>query len=106
MRETSASEPLSKHRNALGGIKTGASLLLREKYGGNLLTGHAVSGVKREPVSDIDTAVVDSLKVLDLKWPIREADIKEFGSPKKNPRDIARGFAISELALFYCGPNR
>ena len=27
-----------------------------------------------EPVSDIDTAVVDSLKVLDLKWPIREAD--------------------------------
>jgi len=27
-------------------------------------------------VSDIDTAVVDSLKVLDLKWPIREADIR------------------------------
>jgi len=27
-------------------------------------------------VSDIDTAVVDSLKVLDLKWPIREADIE------------------------------
>ena len=26
-------------------------------------------------MSDIDTAVVDSLKVLDLKWPIREADI-------------------------------
>jgi hypothetical protein len=26
-------------------------------------------------VSGIDTAVVDSLKVLDLKWPIREADI-------------------------------
>jgi hypothetical protein len=26
-------------------------------------------------VSDIDTAVVDSLKVLDLKWPIREADV-------------------------------
>jgi hypothetical protein len=25
-------------------------------------------------VSDIDTAVVDSLKVLDLEWPIREAD--------------------------------
>jgi hypothetical protein len=28
-------------------------------------------------VSDIDTAVVDSLKVLDLKWPIREADISQ-----------------------------
>jgi hypothetical protein len=29
---------------------------------------------KREPVSDIDIAVADSLKVLDLKRPIREAD--------------------------------
>src|ERR1700688_2316536 len=37
----------------------------------------ADSEEKREPVSDIDTAVVDSLKVLDLKWPIREADIGE-----------------------------
>jgi hypothetical protein len=27
-------------------------------------------------VSDIDTAVVDSLKVLDLKRPIRQADIR------------------------------
>ena len=26
-------------------------------------------------MSDIDTAVVDSLKVIDLKWPIREADM-------------------------------
>ncbi len=30
-----------------------------------------------EPVSDIDTAVVDSLKALDPKRPIREADISE-----------------------------
>jgi hypothetical protein len=30
---------------------------------------------KREPASDIDTAEVDSLKVLDPEWPIREADI-------------------------------
>ena len=29
---------------------------------------------KREPVSDIDIAAVDSLKVLDLNRPIREAD--------------------------------
>ena len=35
----------------------------------------ADSEEKREPVSDIDTAVVDSLKALDLKQPIREADI-------------------------------
>jgi hypothetical protein len=34
----------------------------------------ADSEEKREPVRDIDTAVVDSLKVLDPKWPIREAD--------------------------------
>ena len=30
---------------------------------------------KHEPVSDIDTVVVDSLKALDPKRPIREADI-------------------------------
>ena len=35
----------------------------------------ADSEEKREPVSDIDTAVADSLKVLDLKRPIREADM-------------------------------
>jgi hypothetical protein len=35
----------------------------------------ADSEEKREPVSDIEIAVADSLKVLDLKWPIREADI-------------------------------
>jgi hypothetical protein len=37
----------------------------------------ADSEEKHEPVSDIDTAmVVDSLKALDPKRPIREADIK------------------------------
>jgi len=35
----------------------------------------AESEEKREPVSDIDTGVVDSLKVLDPRRPIREADI-------------------------------
>src|ERR1700693_1786499 len=35
----------------------------------------ADSEEKREPVSDIDTAVVDSLKVLDPNRPIREADV-------------------------------
>jgi hypothetical protein len=28
-------------------------------------------------VSDIDTAVVDSLKALDPEWPIREADMAD-----------------------------
>ena len=35
----------------------------------------ANSEEKHEPASDIDTAVVDSLKALDPKRPIREADI-------------------------------
>jgi len=35
----------------------------------------ADSGEKHEPVSDIDTVVVDSLKALDPNRPIREADI-------------------------------
>ena len=35
----------------------------------------ADSEEKHEPVSDIDTVVVDSLKALDPKWPIREADM-------------------------------
>jgi hypothetical protein len=37
-------------------------------------------------VSDIDTAAADGLKVLDPKWPIREADIKTDlrNSPRKN----------------------
>jgi hypothetical protein len=34
----------------------------------------AESEEKREPASDIHTAVVDSLKVLDPERPIREAD--------------------------------
>src|SRR3954467_14108165 len=35
----------------------------------------ANSEEKHEPVSDIDTAVVDSLKALDPERPIREADM-------------------------------
>ena len=35
----------------------------------------ADSEEKREPVGDIDIAVVGSLKVLDPRRPIREADI-------------------------------
>ena len=45
----------------------------------------ANSEEKREPVSDIDTAVVDSLKVLDLKRPIREADIAQRARPGLKP---------------------
>ena len=42
---------------------------------------------KHEPVSDIDTAVVvDGLKALDPKWPIREADIGMRWSRKARSR--------------------
>src|SRR6266516_7759540 len=36
----------------------------------------ADSEEKREPASDIDTAIVDGLKVLDPDRPIREADMR------------------------------
>jgi hypothetical protein len=36
----------------------------------------ADSEEKHEPVSDIETVVVDSLKALDPEWPIREADVR------------------------------
>ena len=37
----------------------------------------ADSEEKQEPASDIDTALMDSLKVLDPEGPIREADIEQ-----------------------------
>ena len=54
----------------------------------------ADSEEKHEPASDIDTAmVVDGLKALDPKRPIREADIRDFfgfmrsrATPQSKPR--------------------
>ena len=46
--------------------------LVFESHDGRALG--AESEEKREPVSDIDTEVVGSLKVLDSRRPIREAD--------------------------------
>src|SRR6266436_9042066 len=48
----------------------------------------ADSEEKHEPVSDIDTAAVESLKVLDPKRPIREADISRF---TRSPRQRGEG---------------
>jgi hypothetical protein len=42
----------------------------------------ADSEEKHEPVSDIDTVVVDSLKALDPEWPIREADMGRIKIPQ------------------------
>ena len=50
----------------------------------------ADSEEKREPVSDIDIAVADSLKVLDLKWPIREATEDFCGAIGRGALDALR----------------
>src|SRR3982074_79879 len=50
----------------------------------------ADSEEKHEPASDIDTAVADSLKALDPKWPIREADIAQYSRHvSKVPTEVA-----------------
>ena len=46
----------------------------------------ADSEEKHEPVSDIDTVVVDSLKALDPERPIREADIIQTSQCKASSR--------------------
>jgi hypothetical protein len=48
----------------------------------------ADSEEKREPVSDIDTAVVDGLKALDSKRPIREADITAMPAVQTARRNV------------------
>src|SRR6202035_3455760 len=62
----------------------------------------ADSEEKREPVSDIDTAMVDSLKVLDPNRPIREADVSNpsrTGLPLQLGRAGRREVQISLFAL-------
>ena len=48
-----------------------------ESHGGRAPSADSVE--KREPVSDIDTTAVDSLKALGLNRPIREADMRDVG---------------------------
>jgi hypothetical protein len=66
-----------------------------------VVTGPKHQKEKREPASDIDTGVVDSLKALDPNRPIREADIK-IHSITSSAREIsACGTLIpSALAVF------
>ena len=52
----------------------------------------ADSEEKREPVSDINTAVVDSLKVLDPKRPIREATFGQIGVGSRKSVSEQYGF--------------
>jgi hypothetical protein len=55
----------------------------------------ADSEEKREPVSDIDTAVADSLKVLDLKWPAKQLLGRDVRRPAKE-NDLSFGVRASE----------
>ena len=48
----------------------------------------ADSEEKHEPASDIDTALVDSLKVLDPEGPIREADIRKRRQARSGGRPV------------------
>jgi hypothetical protein len=63
----------------------------------------ADSEEKREPASDIAAALVDSLKVLDPKRPIREADIGRHWRETARSRMIQLGsggcFAAVETML-------
>jgi len=46
-RDTITSEPLKRSRNrSTAEIKTGVPPICRKEFGGNLITGHAESGVK------------------------------------------------------------
>jgi hypothetical protein len=57
----------------------------------------ADSEEKHEPVSDIDTVVLNSLKALDPEWPIREADIARRGRHgRKVPIAAIRGIGKSQ----------
>jgi hypothetical protein len=53
-------------------------------------------------VSDIDAAVVDSLKVLDPNRPIREADIA-MQNPMQNPMSALPSKADIHGSAFPCG---
>ena len=62
----------------------------------------ADSEEKHEPVSDVDTVVVDSLKALDPEWPIREADIScATRSPRRRlrPRPDETTFHLIKIQL-------
>ena len=68
--------------------------LVLESHDGRALG--ADSEEKHEPVSDIDTVVVDSLKVLDPKRPIREADVA--GPAVGSTRSLLRPKAVVSCA--------
>src|SRR3954469_25656802 len=75
--------------------KTGVQRIVALNGG---IAGGADSEEKHEPLSDIDTVLVDSLKALDPKRPIREADITIISS-QRAPSICGTGFMECQ-----CGP--
>ena len=81
-----------------GGLKFCASVFVQGKPATERLVhkgAGAESEEKREPVSDIDTEVVDSLKALDPRRPIREADIQSARSTCYSRRQLFANAAIA-----------
>ena len=65
----------------------------------------ADSEEKHEPVSDIDTAVADSLKVLDLERPIREADSLYSASYSGcDPEPTCSPITSERMEMAHCAP--
>jgi hypothetical protein len=67
---------ISSHGTAVSASATGSSTKTCQPRPVTATLAEAVSEEKREPASDINTPVVDGLKVLDPKRPIREADME------------------------------
>ena len=65
----------------------------------------ADSEEKHEPVSDIDTAAADSLKVLDLKRPIREADIR-LDSRRRQQKELLMNMSKEEFKTYLPRANK
>jgi hypothetical protein len=73
----------------------------------------AESEEKREPASDIEAAVVDSLKVLDPERPIREADMRRStrsvalvaNDPQQTSRVCSQIFAGANTEGLRCFPS-
>ena len=60
----------------------------------------ADSEEKHEPASDIDTALMDSLKVLDPEGPIREADMAHsYDGSAINSTDLARSRPMTKVSI-------
>src|SRR6266446_5199564 len=67
----------------------------------HVINSDKVFGTHNEPVSDIDIALVDSLKALDPKPPIREADISS-----SNRDRFWRSFSKNRRTRAPCAAHR